>query len=140
MRAGEIWRHEAYPTENGKDKPKFVLILGFASGDLVVRTLTSREHLRSKDVCSHDPIKPHYALGILDPAVGLGMFSWLDLLGDDDIEQPTWDRLVRNETLGYVMTLPKDLMCPLLRCAFGARDTTKNQGKAMLASREALGC
>lgn len=143
MLPGEVWRHVEYYFDNDTNRwmPKFVLVLGITvGGDVVVRTFTSREHLRERDACSHDATRPGFFLGVVNPALGLGRETWLDLRGTDDIDLDFWNSLVQAGTLIRVCVLPQPTMCPLLLCSIGAPDTLRIQVDALYASRAYFNC
>lgn len=140
---GWIWRWDRfYPdARTGELLPKYLLVLAHSrGGDIVVRLLTSRAALRGDQQCSHDDTRPGYYLGVIDPTVGLGKETWLDLREFDDVEPANWDKNVAAGALAQVAQLPNEVMCSLLLCAIGAQDTQRQQQEAMYATRAMLGC
>lgn len=142
-RIGEVWCWDDFykDPDSGAPLPKFVVVLAFAaSGDIVLRLLTSRETLRPQTACSHDSVRPGFFLGVIDPATRLNKPTWIDLRELDDVESEEWDELVADGTLTPVLQLGQAILCDALICAIGAPDTQRQQQNAMYTAREALGC
>lgn len=140
---GGVWKWDRFYTDEstGEELTKYIVVLAHSRfGDIVLRLLTSQSALRGVGPCNHDETRPGYYLGVVDPAVGLGKESWLDLRGYDDVEPETWDARVRDGVLTQVACLPNDVMCPALLCAIGARDTQKQQQAAIYETRAAIRC
>jgi hypothetical protein len=140
---GEVWRWADFYNDRQTGEPltKYVAVLAFTQGgDIVARLLTSQESLRSRAGCSHDPIRPGYYLGVLDPNGRLHEQSWVDLRELEDVDPRDWDGLVRAGKLAHELNLTPAVLCEVLQCAIGAPDTTRQQQVAMYASRTQLQC
>lgn len=139
--AGEVWLHSRYYFDNdtGAWRSKFLLVLGMHGGDIVYRLLTSRRYGRPHfPPCFHGDPYPGFYLGVLGGP--LTKDSWLDLREEDDLDPNYFVNKQAAGLLTYITALPTQLLCPALRCAAQAPDTTKRQAAAMYATRAHLGC
>jgi hypothetical protein len=137
---GEIWRHSCYYVINAVPKPKYLLVLAVAGGDVVYRLTTSRKNDRPDDpACFHGDPYPGYFLGVIG-SPRLTRPSWLDLRECDDHDLVEFNALVAANVLALEATLPHAILCPALLCATNAGDTTGLQTKRMYQTRAQLNC
>jgi hypothetical protein len=142
LRPGTILRHARFYTDkaSGVLKPKFLLVLAATrSGDVVIRLLTSQQHGRPEQPpCYHGLPYPSFYLGVIDPALGLGKKSWLDLRGLDDADGDGLGKAMNDGVVTVVMALDEATIRGALECAAAADDTTQAQAKAIRDQLAAL--
>lgn len=138
IKAGEVWSYDAYYLDGDEFKRKYLLALFVAaSGDVVHRLLTSRQHGRPMDPsCFHGMPYPGFYLGILGNE--LGKESWLDLRECDDMDSYEFAKLFREGVLKHIGTLKSDQFRDALDCAANADDTTRRQRSAILDAKNAI--
>ncbi len=133
VKPGCIFLHPRFYRDKvtGELKPKYLVVLAVAPGDVVVfRLLTSQSLGRPESPpCHHGDPYPSFYLGVLGGQ--LGKQSWLDLRGRED-----YDRLqFRNDQdigiLTNVTHVPEAMLRAALECAAAAPDTTVVQEKAI---------
>ena len=133
LHIGHVYRHSGFYLDQrtGELKAKFLVALAYTpGGDIVARLLTSRQHGRPENPpCYHGDPYPGYYVGVL---IGvLGAKSWVVLNKLDDLDDGDAARLMRVGILTETLTLPKDLIRPLLECVARADDTTHLQERAI---------
>jgi hypothetical protein len=133
MAPGEIYRHEAFYTDEltGEPRRKFFAVLAcLASGDFVARLLTSKAHGRPESPrCFHGHPFPSFFLGV--PGGDLGTKTWVDLRYLDDVDALDAQREMRRGAVKASMILDRETLMSLLDCAASAEDTSQRQERAM---------
>ena len=136
MEPGEIYEIPAFYADpaTGELRTKYLLLLApNHDGDFVTRLLTSRRHGRPEDPrCFHGCPYPGFFLGV--PGHPLGLPTWLDLRGFDDIDRSELARRIERDAR-HVAAISRDLLIAAIQCVAGADDTTRGQERAL---RDAL--
>lgn len=137
---GQIWSHLRFylDSDAGIWRPKYLLVLAVARGDVVYRLLTSRGPRARQPRCSHADPYPSYFLGV--PGVPLDRETWLDLRECDDIDLGEFSSLIQRSLVQPVYAIPDAVLCDALLCAANAPDTTRVQRARMLATRSSIAC
>lgn len=142
LKPGTLLRHSRfYASANGELLPKFLLALApTRGGDVVFRVLTSQHaELRPEaPPCHHGNPYPGFYLGVLDPSVGLGKKSWLDLRGLEDADGIELAKLLDAGIVAAVGELALATLRAAMECAAGAEDTTQAQERAIRDQLAAL--
>jgi hypothetical protein len=134
VNVGEIYRVDGFyldPT-TGESRSKYLTLLATtAGGDFVARLLTSKHPgIRPEQPpCHHGNPYPGFYLGVLGEP--LGAKSWLDLRALEDVDGDQFSISLRKGTATLISTVPADLLRPMLECAAGALDTTRNQERCI---------
>lgn len=136
-RVGEVWLDNDFFGDG--TKRKYLLILAVAAGDVTFRLLTSQQKGRPEvPPCHHgDPFAGFYVGALGGP---LTKPTWLDLDDTDDMDDLKFGHLVGTGKLSRVMDISPQLLCPALRCAANAPDTSRRQRARILDSVQTLGC
>ena len=143
LQPGNILRdpHFYLDTGTGEFKPKFIVVLAITRGkDVVWRLLTSQHAELRPEMprCHHGNPYPGFYLGVLDPSIGLGKKSWLDLRGLEDADGIELVKSVVAGTVTVVGVLAADILRAAMECAAGANDTTQAQERAIRDQLAAL--
>ena len=142
LRPGTLLHHARFYADkaSGVLKPKFLLVLAATrGGDVVIRLLTSQQHGRlEQPPCYHGLPYPGFYLGVIDPALGLGRKSWLDLRGLDDADGIELRQAMEDGVVTIVTALEEATIRGALECAAAADDTTQAQAKAIRDQLAAL--
>lgn len=133
MRPGEIHLHRRFYADpsSGELLGKYLLALALTrGGDVVVRLLTSRPHGRplSPPCFLGDPY-PGFYLGVLGGS--LSRESWLDLRAADDVDPFLAERARSRGDLVLIATVSAEQFRSAAECAASARDTTREQERAI---------
>jgi len=141
---GDVWSHKDFYVDSatGEFLTKYLLVLAVRpDGDIVYRLLTSREYNRTKaPTCHHEGDRPGFYLSIPQPTGLLNKETWLDLREEEDFDAKKFSDFAAASILQQVHMISIEQLCPALRCAAYAQDTTRSQKNHIMAARAALSC
>lgn len=129
MDVGVVYRHEHYYfDQDGKPKPKFLLVLARRGDDVIYRLLTSKPRPHNPP-CNHAAPYPSYFIGVVGGP--LNRESSVDLQPTNDLDGDFAALSIKKGTMHRIVEIETVLLCSILECAAGADDTTMAQERAM---------
>lgn len=127
---GQVYYHTKYCKKDGRDHPKYMLIMALDHHEILYRVLTTSSTGRVETpACCHDDPYPSFYVGVIGPP--LTKRSWIDLQQTMDADRQDFENAVSASTINFVLDIDTKLLLDIIDCTANAQDTSRRQSSRL---------